>query len=216
MRADDPRHGTNAGHRAHFTHGVPMCDPCRAAHAEYKRRVAARKYLARADALTVPSLGVVRRIRALQAIGWSLGELDKRLGHGDGRCKGGPNYLWNVLNRPRVRIATHHKVVALFEVLADCPGPSGRTRATARRNGWHPPSAWLGVDIDDPDAQPDPGWSDPATRGRNARPMAHVVEDFDWLVSQGESENHAAERLGVTTATIRDYRLRISRSQEVA
>jgi len=30
------RHGTAAGHRAHFRHGVPMCEPCRAA--ERRRR----------------------------------------------------------------------------------------------------------------------------------------------------------------------------------
>ncbi len=37
MRADDPRHGTSAGHYAHRRDGEKSCNPCRAAFTEYLR-----------------------------------------------------------------------------------------------------------------------------------------------------------------------------------
>lgn len=37
MRADDPRHGTSAGHYAHRRDGEKSCDLCRAAFTEYVR-----------------------------------------------------------------------------------------------------------------------------------------------------------------------------------
>lgn len=33
---NDPRHGTLAGYKAHYTWKIPVCDPCRQAQANYR------------------------------------------------------------------------------------------------------------------------------------------------------------------------------------
>lgn len=38
MSPDDPRHGTTAGYAAHARAGVPICEPCQVARAEYVRK----------------------------------------------------------------------------------------------------------------------------------------------------------------------------------
>lgn len=150
MLPDDPRHGTNAGHRAHYQPDGDKtpCDPCRAAHAEYKRQLWRRKYMLRVSDLYVPSIGTTRRIRALQAIGWRLGDIDQALGHGDGWN----NYAHNLTRQDRIHASTAAKVAAVYERLSMTPGPSGRTRAIAKNRRWAPPLAWN--NIDDPNEKP--------------------------------------------------------------
>lgn len=155
MSPNDPRHGTNAGYLAHFAgpqSDAAPCPACRSAHAEYRRRLRARRYIGRVDALYIDATGTTRRIRALQALGWPLYLLDQELGHGDGRQRGGCNYVHNLTRQPRVHIDTAAKIDALFRRLSMSVGPSGRARAVARRKGYAPPLAW--DDIDDPDEQP--------------------------------------------------------------
>jgi len=149
----DPRHGTNAGHRAHYESNGDKtpCDPCRAAHAEYKRQLWRRKYAMRVSDLYVPSIGTTRRIRALQAIGWRLSDIDQALGHGDGR-KGGPNYAHNLTRQDRIHASTAAKVARVYEQMSMTPGPSARTRSIAKKRKWAPPLAWN--NIDDPNEKP--------------------------------------------------------------
>lgn len=150
MKDDDPRHGTNAGYQAHHKWNVPICQPCRDAHAAHHRRYKATKYVTRLDRLLVDPTPTIRRVRALQAIGWTLAHLDRELG-GSGKS----NAVWNMLNQPTVHLGTAQRVDRVYRDLHMRPGPSKRTRDLAVRRGWIPPLAW--DDIDDLTEQPS-GW----------------------------------------------------------
>jgi len=175
MLPDDPRHGTNAGHRAHYQPDGDRapCEPCKAAHATYKRTLWRRKYLLRTNVLYVDAIGTARRIRALQAIGWRLSDIDQALGHGDGRPKGGPNYAHNLTRQTTIHRDTALKVARVYDALSMTMGPSARTRALARKYGWPPPLCW-DDDIDDPRARPKGTERD---RGRNPDDVDPVIVD---------------------------------------
>lgn len=198
MRADDPRHGTNAGYDAGCRGSC-----CRRAAAEYERQRRYDTILGRPPR-TLDAQGTQRRIQALVAIGYTFREIAERLGVSHDRARG-------LATRPTqfVRRTTADDVAAVFEELCMKPAPEGwhssYAKTTARRNGWLPPLAWL--DIDDPDERPDAG-----KEARPGRPevLPDVLEDFDWLVSAGESPEKAAERVGVALATIDRYRLRLA------
>jgi hypothetical protein len=178
VNADDPRHGTNAGYIAHFTDSVPSCQPCREAHATYRRNLWRKKYLRRVDDLYISSIPTVRRIRALQAIGWRLGDIDTHMGH-----LPRTNYAHNLCRQNFIHRNSAEKVAVTYEALAMQPGPSARAVAIAARNGWPPPLAW--DDIDDPDETPT-GWQYvPATR----------AEMFAELVEANASVSEACRRL---------------------
>lgn len=197
MSPDDPRHGTNAGHRAHYSANEKPCRPCMDAHAAYKRNREARLYLNRVEKLSVPSWPSTRRIRALQAIGWPLHLIDQHLGHGDGRDKGGPNYVWNLMARDVVRIDTAKKVAALYDRLCMTPGPSNRARLNALAKGWAPPLAW--DNIDDPDERPaEPEKVD----GRKT--VDRVIEDVEWLADGNANLTEVIARLDINRNTLRD------------
>lgn len=145
MTPDDFRHGTNAGYVAGCRY---LC--CRAAHADYRRGLRAKRYLRRVERLYVLSTGTQRRIRALQALGWRLGDLDAELGH-----PARSSYTMNLLKQERVHIDTAEAVAAMYERLSMTFGPSASLRVKAANWGFPPPLAW--DDIDDPDETPK-GW----------------------------------------------------------
>lgn len=147
MAVDDRRHGTNAGHRAHITDKTPPCQPCKDAHATYRRNLWRRKYLMRVDTLIVPAIGAHRRIRALQAIGWRLADIDAALGYTKGS-----NGVHNITRQESIRRDTAERIEAVYERMCMTPGPHTRPRNLAVRRGWAPPLAWL--NIDDPDETP--------------------------------------------------------------
>lgn len=136
MLPDDPRHGTNAGYQAHHKWKVPTCQPCRTAHAKQHKGFRDRKYIQRLDSLLVDPAPTIRRIRALQAIGWTLNDIDQETGGS------GSNAIWNVLHQPSVHVDTAAKFAALYDRLHMTPGPSNRTRGLAVRRGWLPPLAY--------------------------------------------------------------------------
>lgn len=148
MRADDKRHGTQAGYRAHHRDGEAACDACkRGAAANQARYDLARL---RGHALTVDSTGTRRRIQALHAIGWTWAALAPELGitrSGVGLLAGDRN--------PTSYASTAQRVAEVYERLCMAP-PVGsaakRARTNAARQGWLPPLAW--EDIDDPGEQP--------------------------------------------------------------
>lgn len=148
MRADDKRHGTQAGYRAHHRDGEAACDACkRGAAANQARYDLARL---RGHALTVDSTGTRRRIQALHAIGWTWAALAPELGitrSGVGLLAGNRN--------PTSYASTAQRVAEVYERLCMvAPVGSGakRARTNAARQGWLPPLAW--DDIDNPDEKP--------------------------------------------------------------
>ena len=96
------------------------------------------------------SVGVTRRLRALNALGYSQQDLADRLGtHYSWICKLMSN------SRQQVNPDTVTRIADLYNQLSMTPGPSERARRAARIKGWAPPLAWDDDTIDNPDATPD-------------------------------------------------------------
>lgn len=105
----------------------------------------------------VPSVGTVRRLQALVAVGWSLTRLAPRLGML-------PSNLHSLVHtRDQVLQATADSVAALYDEFWDQPPPHAahhdliayrRALRYAADRGWLPPLAWDDEAIDDPDARP--------------------------------------------------------------
>lgn len=140
MRADDPRHGTNAG----YSYGGCREQCCKKAHA----RAMNLWRMGRADKL-VPALGTHRRIQALMTLGWSGREMSRRIGHHR-------DYLAKVLDSRLVSSSTARKVADLYDALCMTLPPqtssTTQTRNLAQRKGYAPPLAY--DDIDDPNENP--------------------------------------------------------------
>lgn len=71
MTPDDPRHGTNAGHRAHFEDGEDSCDPCRTARNAYEDNRHRQKAYGRWNPFT-DAEPVRQHVRELMAGGMSI------------------------------------------------------------------------------------------------------------------------------------------------
>ena len=142
MTPDDPRHGSTAGWAA----GCRQ-DCCLAAKARYDKR----SYHERSHGITrsIDNTGFIRRIRALQAMGWSFNDIAQRIGI-PRTC-----LTAKTRNHTRVYVSTFRRMVAVYDELSMIPGPSIRSINAAKRNGWAPPLAW--DDIDDPDERPNLG-----------------------------------------------------------
>lgn len=119
----------------------------------------------------VPSLGAKRRIRALQALGHTLADIDAHTGHRPRLAK----YIADRRDGMTVTFDKHAAIVRAFEALSGTPGRSVRGRADAARRGWVPPLAWDDDDIDDPDAFP---YEPELGRRRTSLDVAEDVEDL--------------------------------------
>lgn len=151
------------------------------------------------------AVGVQRRLRALAVDGWSLKAVAEATGVNIGS-------LSRLRRNPDLKFVKRHVAVAVtefFNAHAYTRAPEGRssieTRSEALRRGWLPAAAW--EDIDDPNECPAPA-AGPGRPGRPEVRTAHV-ENFEWLIAQGESPEHAAQRLGVMVETIAEYRRRL-------
>lgn len=120
----------------------------------------------------MPRVGVIRRIQALNAIGWTRVSLAARLE------MSGPNLTQLVTGcrgathraNLHVQVKTWQKIDALYRELSMTPGPSDESRRRALRNGWAPPMAW--DDIDDPNEHP---------KGIGA-PKGRSADDVDLII----------------------------------
>jgi hypothetical protein len=148
MDADDPRHGSYAGAIQHYFDKQETCRPCKDAAAAYRRNQRARQYLARGP-LTVPSLGTLRRIRALCALGYHMSEMEKAIGRKYG-------YVSQLKRYPYVYRATAAAIADLYDrwsgTVPESTPLRSRQRKIAEARRWAPPLAW--DDIDDPDEIP--------------------------------------------------------------
>jgi hypothetical protein len=142
----DPRCGTELGYQDHLREGSPKCTPCRQAHSATRADYPRRRYLNHAP-LSVDATGTRRRIQALAAIGWSMGEQSRRLGWHESMAHSLTKRRW-------VIPGTAAKVAALYDELSMTPGTNLRARNEAARKGWAVPLAWDDDEIDDPAARP--------------------------------------------------------------
>lgn len=154
----------------------------------------------------VDSIGTVRRLRALIAIGRTIREISLWSGiHHD--------LLGLLVNgsHPQVRHETAEAVAQAYRTWCMVRGSNARSRNRAVREGWAPPLAW-GEDIDSPEAQPAEGWE----RSDRLEPTELVAEAEEIREMTGQDWGVIAARLGVRKDTLHQYRTRERRRQEAS
>jgi lambda repressor-like predicted transcriptional regulator len=162
----------------------------------------------RVDALPpgayLPAAGTIRRVRALQAIGWPLDQLAARLGvHTQSLSR-----MCTKANEVTVERA--RAVLDLYDELSMTPGPSEKTRRRAEREGWAPPLAWDDDEIDDPKAAPHI-----PDQGRRGPHSAYSAEEAAALLADGWTLEQIAERFQVKPNTVYQ-RIRRAEQRETA
>lgn len=203
MKADDPRHGEERGYFAHRKAGQRPCDACTIAHCAAAKRRAMRAM--NGVPAQAPALGTQRRIQALAALGWRMADIANAAGYTRGH-----EAVTRLLRVPTVQRKTADRIATAYDQLSGKPGPSNVVRTNAQKRGWAPPLAW-----DDIDNDPAPKGMAARRQGKAGRPDITTarVEDFDFLVRNGETEEQAAERLGVRLSSFKDQRRRLERGQ---
>src|SRR5690606_25764514 len=112
-----------------------------------------------------------------------------------------------------------------YERLSGTPGPSDKVRVWAEKLGWAPPLAWEGLNIDDPNAQPQgvlrPVRPDELAwlREQKRVPAAVLVDLGDRMFALMAAETgveptwaEVAGRLGVPALTLEKARYRVARA----
>lgn len=149
----------------------------------------------------VPSVGSLRRVRALLALGWTHEHLYARSGIRTSDLARRPG-AW-------VERSTHDTLAAMYDELCMTVGPSALTRSRAAASGYAPPLAW--DDIDDPDEQPDPATVTTLTPRRPG--AADVMSEWLHLVRNGGlSHEDAWARLGTNRAAMEQAAYRNNRA----
>lgn len=93
----------------------------------------------------IPIAGTRRRLEALQALGWSLRSISRRLGHER-------SWAHRVLAQQRVSRANADAIAQVYDELSMTPGPSRWVSSVAAKQGRVVPLAWDDDTIDDPSA----------------------------------------------------------------
>lgn len=178
-------HGTARGVYLHRRNGTAPCEPCAIYRARYEKRRQFDRDQGRPR--TISSRGTQRRIRALQALGWSISVIAEEGGWNS------PQALQYVLKGSSSTHATFERVCEVYERLSMKlpPVTSGsiRARNRARRLGYAPPLAWDDIDRDVRPAK---------TNGR-----VTTLDEYRELLDMGVAEQAALEALGVTSDAIR-------------
>lgn len=183
MSSDDPRHGTNAGYVAGCRDAC-----CLRAKSRYDK---ARKWELHSTGQhrKVPAYRALRRLRALQALGWSIPQIARRADVNE-------RHLYSLSRHGTLYRSTFVKIVRAYDGMCMSLPPTTTTserisavkaRKWALRNGYAPPLAW--DDIDDPDEQP----------VGMVRDDTHVDEAVVLRILDGDNRVHAnaAERVEV-------------------
>jgi DNA-binding XRE family transcriptional regulator len=168
------------------------------------------------ETVWVSSEPALRRLTALQAIGWSIPKISARIGYD-------VQNIWELClgRKPYVTARTHLAVLDAYASMSliEPPmvtqfdrGAATKAKRRAEQFGWFPPAAWDEAEIDDPAGRPHPEWIRGASvAGRSAEDVAEDVEDilqFNQLATSAE----IAERLGyadpsgVQNALVRAHR----------
>lgn len=173
MLPDDARHGTYPGAVQHWSDSEPCCTPCRDAATRYRKRL--NWDHANGRRRTLPALGAVRRLQALQRLGWSMYPIADAAGMDAA-------VLYQIADRKTaVHRTTYEAILRAYERLSMTIPPETtkgerisavRARKRAERLGYPPPLAWPDDRIDDPNYQPDDWAYEAPTR-------AEAVDDLD-------------------------------------
>ncbi|MGW2095757.1 helix-turn-helix domain-containing protein [Promicromonospora sukumoe] len=141
----------------------------------------------------VPAIGALRRLRALQAIGWTTTQLGDRLGMLQ-------THVAQIQHRDLIAGGRWRQIADLYERLSATPGSSSITRQRAAAKGWLLPMEWEGYDIDDPRVVP-------PRSARTAKPSRagsrqDRLELVGALLVEGVSRSEMAARLGMSVRQI--------------
>lgn len=136
----------------------------------------------------VPPTGAVRRVRALQSIGWTTYQLAEMVGTTQ-------SHLSKMQHATSITYRRWVEVRDLFDRLSTVPGDSVETRKRAAAKGWLLPMEWEGYDIDDPRMTP-PRSARVGKVSRSAR-RRDRLEKVAALLAQDVSHNDIADRLGL-------------------
>ena len=156
--------------------------------------------------------GTQRRLRALASRGWSPQAIESATGIPAGDVAAA------ISEQRTFDPDLGHQVLAAYNQLWNQQPPAATprdrqladtTRTAAERTGWPPPLAWDDDLIDQPHADPAPGWKPSRTKLRRS---ADLDEDMAWVREHG-GYRHAplsavAARLGVTRAALEKARAR--------
>lgn len=141
--------------------------------------------------------GTRRRLQALIALGWSTGEIGRRLG-----IKRQNVNAWLATDTQAVHAATVRRVRDVYDELWDATPPEGqpatRARNRAARAGWAPPAAWddgTGPHgIDNPDATPYPWKRTERKTGRTEDLIDLIEAGATWAEITRDRTPGAIER----------------------
>jgi hypothetical protein len=125
----------------------------------------------------------------LQAMGWTLGDLEARTGIF-------VSNLHRISHRQdRVLLHVYERIAAVYDELCMTPGPSSRMRVIAKNKGYVTALAWDDIDVDDAPQVPRP-------IARTRAPVDEVlVERFltgDAFAEVNTAERHEVIRRWVT------------------
>lgn len=141
------------------------------------------------DGCHVPALGSIRRVRALNAVGWSLSAIADRAGVSK-------QAIASSLARDVITARAARRIRDIYAELEMSQGPSQRTRRHAAAQGWAPPAVW--DDIDDPDEEPDPALWREVHDGPGVLTQEALMDCAAW----GLTREQTGDRLGVQSDSV--------------
>ncbi|MFC8015534.1 hypothetical protein [Streptomyces cinereoruber] len=139
----------------------------------------------------VTDTGLLRRLHALCAAGWTLEDIGAA-----GNISAKTLTAFATTHHPRSTPALRGAVLAAWEELAHRPGPSTAARRRAQAKGWAPPLAWDNETIDDPTVSPS-GIRNPSHQPPWNPDLLH--HELGFLTRLGLSKAQALKRLGLGT-----------------
>lgn len=156
------------------------------------------------DSTFVNSVGSIRRLQSLAAIGWPQTELCRRLGLASAPM---------LLPTSPILAGRARAIAEVYRQLWDVPGPSRSAAIRARSNGAVPPTAWDDDTIDDPRAQPY-GAADPSKP--RTGPSEYTVGEVEFLAAAGETIENIAKRLHISAKYVEEVQRTLSKSRCLA
>lgn len=141
----------------------------------------------------VTTTGLIRRVQALCALGWTLASI--------GRAGGTtPRSLCDLLRTQRSTSIQRSSVLAAWSELSHRPGPSVTGRRRAADKGWAPPLAWEEHTIDHPAEFPSGTRTHRQTRVWTPELLRYEIE---FLTRLGLGRAQALQRLSLSSKRAR-------------
>ncbi|MFE5546115.1 hypothetical protein ACFQ71_20135 [Streptomyces sp. NPDC056534] len=141
----------------------------------------------------VTEIGLLRRLRGLCAVGWTLPAIAQA---GATTAKSLTDFARTGTSTPAVRGA----ILTAWDRLAHRPGPSAQARRRAAAKAWDPPLAWDEHGIDDPDTIP----SGTRMPGRSQHWDPSLLQhELAFFTRHGLSRPECLRRLGLSTMRAR-------------